>query len=204
MPDTDQNQGAPLPLLPSRSHHPGTAATFQASPAPSQAPLRDAGGKVGSQSSLGSSLALCSWQHIVALQPSQHRLNFTALQNPRHDNLAIVPDPSSPPGMCTAFPWSLRAMVTSASKSPSSNPSCRSQLYRLRQEHLPTGCCQNPQVPSNTRGWVLGAHAQGEQAGLEKGTSNPGSGEAGAGGPGPKAAASIRAEVSSRGPGTSC
>lgn len=41
-------------------------------------------------------------------------------------------------------------MVTSVNKPPSSNPSCRNQLYRLRQESLPTGCCQHPQVPSNT------------------------------------------------------
>ena len=46
--DTDQNQGAPTPPLSSHGHHPGTATTPQASSTPSQAPLRDTRGKVGS------------------------------------------------------------------------------------------------------------------------------------------------------------
>lgn len=67
-------------------------------------------------------------------------------------------------------------MVTSADKSPSSNPSSRNQLYRLRQESLPTGCCQHPQVPSSIGGWVLGAHAQGKRQAWKKAHLTPGEG----------------------------
>lgn len=74
----------PLPQPPSDGPSPWTLPPPPKAPsAPRHAPLRDTGGRVGSgcsqpggHCSSGRSLALCSWQNIVALQPMPARVEF--------------------------------------------------------------------------------------------------------------------------------